>query len=266
MGSGTVLLGIALDDPSRTPPDRCRYDVGIIIREGERLPLDTRRVRGGRYAVFEIPHTEREVSRFWEDLERLTAEMCIRDSYGTATLEDILRDHVAPYGIELSGEASLPAVSPFSVSTGSSEWAVLYEFAQYCGGVCPRFDRAGRLVLKGWTEVENLAISDATPVTSLTAVSYTHLDVYKRQVGPCSAGDKFCGVALSNENGCAGVQVKGFCPVAVTGSIDLGWNVRAADGAGGVQTATAGAEESPSGVECLVVSTDTAGKRAVICL
>ena len=23
--------------------------------------------------VFEIPHTEREVSRFWEDLERLTA-------------------------------------------------------------------------------------------------------------------------------------------------------------------------------------------------
>ena len=71
------------------------------------------------------------------------------------------------------------------------------------------------------------------------------------QVGPCSAGDKFCGVALSNENGCAGVQVKGFCP---------------ADGAGGVQTATAGAEESPSGVECLVVSTDTAGKRAVICL
>ena len=47
--------------------------MGIIIREGERLPLDPRRVRGGRYAVFEIPHTEREVSRFWEDLERLTA-------------------------------------------------------------------------------------------------------------------------------------------------------------------------------------------------
>ena len=37
------------------------------------------------------------------------------------------------------------------------------------------------------------------------------------QVGPCSAGDKFCGVALSNENGCAGVQVKGFCPVAIWG-------------------------------------------------
>lgn len=65
------------------------------------------------------------------------------------------------------------------------------------------------------------------------------------QVGPCSAGDKFCGVALSNENGCAGVQVKGFCPVAVTGSIDLGWNALAADGAGGVQTATARGRRVP---------------------
>ena len=79
MGSGTVLLGIALDDPSRTPPDRCRYDVGIIIREGERLPLDTRRVRGGRYAVFEIPHTERltaglPVDRASPVLERYSAE------------------------------------------------------------------------------------------------------------------------------------------------------------------------------------------------
>ena len=99
---------------------------------------------------------------------RLLDNEALGQDYGTATLEDILRDHVAPYGIELAGEASLPAVSPFSVPTGSSEWAVLYEFAQYCGGVCPRFDRAGRLVLEGWTEVENLAISDATPVTSLT--------------------------------------------------------------------------------------------------
>ena len=99
---------------------------------------------------------------------RLLDNEALGQDYQVATLDDILRDHVAPYGIELSGEASLPAVSPFSVSTGSSEWAVLYEFAQYCGGVCPRFDRAGRLVLKGWTEVENLAISDATPVTSLT--------------------------------------------------------------------------------------------------
>ena len=72
MGSGTVLLGIALDDPSRTPPDRCRYDVASSSERGSGSHW-TPAVRGGRYAVFEIPHTEREVSRFWEDLERLTA-------------------------------------------------------------------------------------------------------------------------------------------------------------------------------------------------
>ena len=98
--------------------------------------------------VFSGVVDECEVNQGTEGL--LLDNEALGQDYGTATLEDILRDHVAPYGIELAGEASLPAVSPFSVPTGSSEWAVLYEFAQYCGGVCPRFDRAGRLVLEGW--------------------------------------------------------------------------------------------------------------------
>lgn len=55
------------------------------------------------------------------------------------------------------------------MAAGSSEWAVLYEFAQYCGGVCPRFDREGRLVLEGWTQSENLIVDDGTPVTEMTA-------------------------------------------------------------------------------------------------
>lgn len=87
--------------------------------------------------------------------------------YVTATLEDILRDHVAPYGIQVAEKTALPAVSQFSVATGSSEWSVLYEFARYHGGVTPRFDREGRLVLAGWTDSENLAITDRQPVTSL---------------------------------------------------------------------------------------------------
>ena len=33
------------------------------------------------------------------------------------------------------------------------------------------------------------------------------------QVGPCSAGDAFCGVALEPRAGMAAVQVKGFVPV-----------------------------------------------------
>lgn len=79
------------------------------------------------------------------------------------------------------------------------------------------------------------------------------------EVGPCESGDRFCGVALSNQNGCAGVQVKGFVTAAVTGVVNLGRTALAADGSGGVMAAE-------GGVDCLVVSVDAAGKTAVLCL
>ena len=64
--------------------------------------------------------------------------------YQVATQADIIRDHVKPYGISVASGAKLRAVDQFSVSTGSSEWSVIYEFARYYGGVAPRFDRVRR--------------------------------------------------------------------------------------------------------------------------
>jgi len=87
--------------------------------------------------------------------------------YATATLADILRDHVAPYGIEAAPGAVLPAVSRFSVAVGSSEWSVVYDFARYYGGAAPRFDRMGRLVLTGWEEGKESLLGDGVPVTEL---------------------------------------------------------------------------------------------------
>ncbi len=87
--------------------------------------------------------------------------------YGTATLADILRDHVTPYGIETVPGARLPAVSRLSVSTGSSEWSVVYEFARYYGGIVPRFDLQGRLVLTGWEDGREILVDDRAPVTEL---------------------------------------------------------------------------------------------------
>ena len=87
--------------------------------------------------------------------------------YGTATQADILRDHVTPYGIQTAPGASLPAVSQFSVATGSSEWTVVYDFARYHGGVAPRFDRQGRLVLTGWPDTQEKLVGNAAPVTKL---------------------------------------------------------------------------------------------------
>ena len=89
--------------------------------------------------------------------------------YQTATVEDILRDHVTPYGIETAGVDPLPAVSGFAVQSGSSEWKVLYDFARYYGGVAPRFDREGKLWLTGWQDGEAVVIGDSTPVTELVS-------------------------------------------------------------------------------------------------
>ena len=85
--------------------------------------------------------------------------------YVVATSEDILRDHVFPYGVEVGDGASLPAVSGFSVKSGSSEWQVLYDFARYYGGVSPRFDRRGRLLLTPWGDGAETLVDGETPVT-----------------------------------------------------------------------------------------------------
>lgn len=87
--------------------------------------------------------------------------------YALAQAEDILRDHVLPYGIEVAGQEPLPAVRGFSVSAGSSEWSVLYQFVRFYGGVTPRFDREGRLVLTGWDDGTVRRVDRRTPVTAL---------------------------------------------------------------------------------------------------
>lgn len=88
--------------------------------------------------------------------------------YQVATLEDIIRDHVTPYGIETAERARLPAVPGFSVAAGSSEWQVLYEFCRYYGGVTPRFDRLGRLIVAPWQAGEWLRLDGDAAVTALS--------------------------------------------------------------------------------------------------
>lgn len=85
--------------------------------------------------------------------------------YQQATRADIVADHVAPYGIQTVGGGQLPAVSGFTVTSGVSEWSVVQEFACFYGGVVPRFDREGRLVLDGHSDGETLLVTDDTPLT-----------------------------------------------------------------------------------------------------
>lgn len=79
------------------------------------------------------------------------------------------------------------------------------------------------------------------------------------EVGPCAAGDAFCGAALAGARGTAAVQVRGFVQVSTAGAVGLGWVKLAADGNGGVK-------QTADGREYLVVSDDTAAGEAVILL
>lgn len=99
---------------------------------------------------------------------RLLDNEALGMDYQVATWQDILRDHVTPYGIEAAAGAKLTAVPGFSVAVGSSEWQVVYEFCRYYGGITPRFDRLGRLVVTPWETGEKLVLSEDTGVTALT--------------------------------------------------------------------------------------------------
>ena len=99
---------------------------------------------------------------------RLLDNEALGVDYQVATWQDILRDHVTPYGIETAAGAKLTAVPGFSVAVGSSEWQVVYEFCRYYGGITPRFDRLGRLVATPWDNGEKLVLAEDTGVTALT--------------------------------------------------------------------------------------------------
>lgn len=85
--------------------------------------------------------------------------------YQRCTRADIVADHVAPYGVEAVGGGQLPAVAGFTVTSGESEWSVVRRYACYYGGMVPRFDRQGRLMLDGHRGGQVLRIRDADAVT-----------------------------------------------------------------------------------------------------
>ena len=96
---------------------------------------------------------------------RLLDNEAVSIQYQQATCADIIANHVTPYGVTVAGTPSLPAVSGFSVSSGVSEWSVLYDFACCHGGIVPRFDQMGRLVLEPHHDGTPLEIGDLAPVT-----------------------------------------------------------------------------------------------------
>lgn len=98
---------------------------------------------------------------------RLVDNEALGMEYQTATMEDILRDHVTPYGVSVDCQSDFSRASGFTVDSGSSEWQVLYNFAQYWGGITPRFDQEGTLILGTWSDGTQMVIDNNTQLSEL---------------------------------------------------------------------------------------------------
>lgn len=138
--------------------DACRF---FAQWEGERVftgVVDEYAVICGKDGLY-LELSGRGMAALLLDNEAMPAE------YQRCTCADLIAGHVTPYGIETVGGGELPAVDGFRVSSGESEWSVVRQFACYYGGVVPRFDRMGRLVLDGHAGVRTVYIQEGGAVT-----------------------------------------------------------------------------------------------------
>ena len=90
-------------------------------------------------------------------------------TYQAATLEEIVRCHVTPYGLTCGEVADVRADSVYTVAAGTSQWKALENFCRTYGGFSPRFARDGKL-LAAPEQVTGryLIIGDDDPVLECT--------------------------------------------------------------------------------------------------
>lgn len=90
-------------------------------------------------------------------------------TYENATLAEIIRCHVTPYGIVTREIADVRADSVFTAAAGISQWKVLSDFCRTYGGFLPRFAANGAmLAVPEKDSGKRLVINDDSPVLSCT--------------------------------------------------------------------------------------------------
>lgn len=90
-------------------------------------------------------------------------------TYQAATLEEIVRQHVTPYGVQSGEIAPLRADSVYTVAAGASQWKALEGFCRTYGNFSPRFSREGLLLAAPERDQgRRITIGDGDPVLSCT--------------------------------------------------------------------------------------------------
>lgn len=97
-------------------------------------------------------------------------------TYQGATLAEIVRNHVTPYGIQCEQLAAVAADSAYTVAAGSSQWKALANFCETYGGFTPRFQRDGKLLAVPETDSGRRLVIDKTRNTSYTVYNQDMID------------------------------------------------------------------------------------------
>ena len=71
-GPGSAALGISHDDPSITPPERCRYDACVTVPPDFKAEagVNLADIPGGKYAVLRFRGTDRQIGEAWNSIYR----------------------------------------------------------------------------------------------------------------------------------------------------------------------------------------------------
>lgn len=121
-------------------------------------------------------------------------------SYQWATMEEILKNHVTPYGIVCTGYDAVTAAARYRVANGSSQWKALNDFAALHGGIAPYFDKTGALEVKKNRRAARVSIDAKTPVTALAYCDKRYGVIAEALVVDSKAGVK---QSVKNEAFCA---------------------------------------------------------------
>lgn len=116
-------------------------------------------------------------------------------TYQAATLEEILRNHVTPYGVACASAASLRADSIYTVASGTSQWKALEEFCRTYGGFSPTFRRDGTLLAAAHSGGRSLLLNDRTAF-----VSFSRRENHYGVLSEALVIDKTRGAAYSVKN------------------------------------------------------------------
>lgn len=82
--------------------------------------------------------------------------------YQCATNDEILKNHVLPYGISCTHCDSIRANVPYTVASGSSQWKALSDFCRIFGGCTPYFAADGTLSISKNREAKTLSFTDSS--------------------------------------------------------------------------------------------------------